>query len=680
MANLGTLTAQIGLDTARLSADADKGIRILSGFSSKFTGILAALGVAGGVYGLARGVKGLVDAAAESEQVFNRLKTAIETTGISYDSVKGQVISFTQEMMKTTRYSDEQVAESLQMITQLTGSLSRGFEGSKIAANMASSGFFDLQSASKYVSMAMEGNVAMLGRWIPQLRNSAGLIKENMTATEKWAVTQEILNRIFGGAAQKDLNTFAGALQSLKNWINEIEEALGRVFTIALAPKFIEWKAAIISFIESGRLEEWCRGAEVWVKKAMDAIITGATRVYEHKDYLVAMFIGLTVIKAATIVSEVATSVMALATAIKASTIASEGFAATKFGAILLGGGGATIAAIATTLGAVGAGWYYIADAAGSAAEKEKKATEAAEAYGNTLIKSGAYANYLQSRIPILPGIEVTAKRVTAGGAGEVGRAVTAGAQEQLDTEKGLSDAKVEVWATEGTKKLEIETDLAGKLLEIQNEIVDHWKETHEVMVGLFQGIGDLAGNVFRGMFESGKSFEDNRKAAMKSFGDFMINLLARLLAEFITRKLIELATHTMVEKAKTAVTMVEAAKRAAIESAMGVFGVFGFLLKEGGLVAMQTGGFIGHRFALAEAGEYVIPEPVVSRIGIPAFEYMRQTGELPTGGGSISITTGDFNFGQRYKRREAMALKDEFVDAVSEAVKDAIDKGKLRL
>lgn len=680
MANLGTLYAQIGLDTSTLAAGQMRAENIFGAIKNSAIRLGAVVGLALGGREVIRGVESLIDSAATSEQVFNRLKTAVETTGVSYDAGKGQLVGYTQEMMKTTRYSDEEVAESLQMITQLTGNVAKGLEGSKIAADMASSGLFDLQSAGKYVSMAMEGNVMMLARWIPQLRDSAGLIKENMTATEKWAVTKEILNRMFGGSAQKDLNTYAGALQSLKNWIDEVKEAAGRVLTVALAPKFREWKDAIIAFIESGKLEEWCTRAEVWVKKLMDAIITGATWVWEHKDYLVAMFKALVAYEAVLTVIKVAGAMLALAKSIEAATLAASAFNLTKLGGALLGAGGGALAGIITVLGSMGAGWYYIADAAGSAAKKEAEAAEAADAYGKALIKSGAYANYLQamSKVPILPGIEVTAERIKGGGvAGEI----TAGAQKQLDTENWLSDARRELWAldaeenrkfqeqisgyvfVEGDKRLTKATEDAEKALGITTSMLGEWEKAHKYQAALYQSMANAAGTAFHDILMQAKSFNDIMKSFWNSLKESFVNMLADMVTEWIKKQ------------------MEMAAMKWGTGGIGGIIGWIGSLFEEGGLVTMQTGGFIGQRFALAETGEYVIPERTVSKIGIPAFEYMRQTGELPArGGGDVYVTTGDFVFGQRYKRREAMALKDEFVDVVSDTVKTAIDKGKLRL
>ena len=166
-------------------------------------------------------------AAARQEEIFKKLESAVNLTGASYKDAKGNIDAFLTSMQNTTRYGDTDMAPSLQQITMLTGSLSKGFEGAAMAADLASSGLFDLNTASRYIAMAMAGEVTMLGRYIPQLKISAGYINDNMTATEKWAVAKGFLNEKFGGMAQKDLETFAGQLAALKNELSDLGELLG---------------------------------------------------------------------------------------------------------------------------------------------------------------------------------------------------------------------------------------------------------------------------------------------------------------------------------------------------------------------------------------------------------------------------------------------------------------------
>lgn len=187
-----------------------------------------------------------VTAAAKEEEMLKRLETAVELTGIKYRDAKYEIDTFIAGMQDTTRFGDSDMIPVIQEITQLTGDMGKGLEGAKLAADMASSGLFDLDSAARYVAMAMSGNVEMLGRYIPQLKDSAGLITKNMDATQKWAVAKDILNQKFAGAAQKDLDTYAGQLNRFNNYLEDMGEAIG----VKVLPYLTEMASRWVEFLD----------------------------------------------------------------------------------------------------------------------------------------------------------------------------------------------------------------------------------------------------------------------------------------------------------------------------------------------------------------------------------------------------------------------------------------------
>lgn len=223
----------------------------ISGLVSKF-GLLAGIG---GIAGVTAAIYKLIDASSKQEVIFKKLESAIEITGASYAKNKTRIDDFLSSLQATTRYGDTDVAPALAQMTILTGSLEKGFEGTTLAMDMASSGLFDLTTASRYVAMAMEGEVTVLGRYIAGLKTSAGLIDMNMTATEKWAVAKELLNEKFGGMAQRDLDTFQGTMDQLRNYIGDVAERAGDVLTKELTPFFRNATKAIRDFIDAGGME-----------------------------------------------------------------------------------------------------------------------------------------------------------------------------------------------------------------------------------------------------------------------------------------------------------------------------------------------------------------------------------------------------------------------------------------
>jgi len=172
-----------------------------------------------------------VGAAADEEEVMNRLKNAVQISGDSWEAAEGKVGDFLSTMQNTTRFGDSEMAAVLQKMTTLTGEFGdQTFDAAKIVADMASSGMFDLETAGTLVAKAMTGNVEVLGRYIPQLKASAGLIDDNMSATEKWAVASEILRGKFSGMATGEMNTFNGQIDRMNNLIGDIGENVGIIF------------------------------------------------------------------------------------------------------------------------------------------------------------------------------------------------------------------------------------------------------------------------------------------------------------------------------------------------------------------------------------------------------------------------------------------------------------------
>lgn len=98
----------------------------------------------------------------------------------------------------------------------------------------------------------------------------------------------------------------------------------------------------------------------------------------------------------------------------------------------------------------------------------------------------------------------------------------------------------------------------------------------------------------------------------------------------------------------------------------------------EGGLV----GGLLAGQDQLLAAltkGEFVVPRRAVAAVGVPALEHMRRTGEMPSRTVSVNIDMGGFAFSGT-KREDALMIKETVIDAVAEAVEEAINTRKLEI
>lgn len=250
----------------------DRASTVLAGFKGRLDDLFPTLTALNQGFELARkglevlkaGFANTIGAAAEEEQQLNRIKTAVDLTGESYELNADRIDGFITSMVETTRFADDQLRPTFQTITQLTGDLNKGFEGTKIAANIASSGILDLDTATRFVAQAMSGNVEVLGRYIPQLKASAGFINDNMTADEKWAKAKEILNQKFGSGAQRDLDTTIGQYNRMKNAVHDVGEIIGGPFLDG-----IKDTASFLADAATG-MKDFLQGIDAAEKKAQN--------------------------------------------------------------------------------------------------------------------------------------------------------------------------------------------------------------------------------------------------------------------------------------------------------------------------------------------------------------------------------------------------------------------------
>jgi hypothetical protein len=207
-----------------------------------------AAGVTAGYFTIKKGIDvitGLVNIAAEAEEIEKRAAFQIETWGYKFQEIKPYVDAFAESIQATTRFSGEGALQGLGQMMQYTSSVEQGMKGVQIAIGLATQEHMDLSSAIRYVGMAMGGDVEILGRWILELRNLDEVLGANASAAEKWTFTQGILNRMFGGAAQADLRTYRGEVTQLKNDWDDLEKSIGTALTLSAE----KWVAGARSYV-----------------------------------------------------------------------------------------------------------------------------------------------------------------------------------------------------------------------------------------------------------------------------------------------------------------------------------------------------------------------------------------------------------------------------------------------
>ena len=165
--------------------------------------------------------------AGEQEEIFRNLETTVNLAGKSYDQVSKSIDRAFKSMQAFTEFGDTESAVVLTQLIQLSGNFEQSMKALPITLDMASSGFFNLDTAARYVGMALAGNVEMLGRYISELRAANSPQLAMMTAAEKTAFAMELLNKKFGGSAQENLKSYTKQMNQFNDYIDDIREALG---------------------------------------------------------------------------------------------------------------------------------------------------------------------------------------------------------------------------------------------------------------------------------------------------------------------------------------------------------------------------------------------------------------------------------------------------------------------
>lgn len=127
------------------------------------------------------------EAASEEGQLI-RLAQAVEITGISFESVKDQVIATADEIQKFTAFSDSEVYDALQRLVIITGDYNKSLSALPTVLDLAAGLENDLVTTSSKLSLALEGNFSGLGKFATELKKVDVELFNQLDSNEKLAI------------------------------------------------------------------------------------------------------------------------------------------------------------------------------------------------------------------------------------------------------------------------------------------------------------------------------------------------------------------------------------------------------------------------------------------------------------------------------------------------------------
>lgn len=195
---------QVG-DTGASAWDKIKGRIIAAG---------SALAAAFAVRRLVQFGRDSMEAAAEAEASWNRLEGSLNNVGESMERVGGEVRRLARDMQDTTVVGDEDFAEVLATLVQISGSYEKSLRNVSVVADLASAKHMDLNTAAQIVGKAMVGVTSTLKRF-------GIIVKEGDDAVE-------VMREQFAGFAAREGKTMEGQLARLNNEWGDFKEELGQ--------------------------------------------------------------------------------------------------------------------------------------------------------------------------------------------------------------------------------------------------------------------------------------------------------------------------------------------------------------------------------------------------------------------------------------------------------------------
>ena len=182
--------------------------------------------VVAGIGGLVVGLKDCVAQAMSAEDVWNRLKVTVENSGATWIEVRNQVEKFAQSAANMSRFSDEQVAAALKTLMDYGMSLEKAMATVNATMDLAAGKQVSLAEAATAVGKAYSGQEGILTRM-------GVVIEDSVPKAERFAAAMGQVAEKFGGAAQKDLDTYAGKwAQFQMKWAELMEKIGGAILPV----------------------------------------------------------------------------------------------------------------------------------------------------------------------------------------------------------------------------------------------------------------------------------------------------------------------------------------------------------------------------------------------------------------------------------------------------------------
>lgn len=165
-----------------------------------------------------------VDAAQVQQDAINNLNNALQTSGDFSEAASLSLQAFASQLQEVTRFGDETILNQIALAKSFGATNEQAKQIITAAADLSASFGIDLNSATRNIAKTLGGLSGELGETIPQLK-ALGI--EGLKAGKGI----DLIAQRFAGAAARDVQTYSGAIDQLKNAFGDTLEAIGRIIT-----------------------------------------------------------------------------------------------------------------------------------------------------------------------------------------------------------------------------------------------------------------------------------------------------------------------------------------------------------------------------------------------------------------------------------------------------------------
>jgi hypothetical protein len=213
--------ADVNLEIELDSSGAQKSIDALGESFSKLGSIAVAVGAS---IAAAFAGKKILEAAIESDNAINKLNTSLSNSGRYSKEASLSFQAFADQLQKTAGIQDETVLSLVSLATVYTKTNEQTKQLTKAAIELSAATGKDLDSSIQALGKSLSGHSTELSRQLP-------IYKQFSESQLRAGAAIEFTLSRFGGSAEAQTKTFAGAVNLLKLNFDDLLESLGKVVT-----------------------------------------------------------------------------------------------------------------------------------------------------------------------------------------------------------------------------------------------------------------------------------------------------------------------------------------------------------------------------------------------------------------------------------------------------------------